>query len=188
MSLCLLHVADFARLATVGGGPVLIGLRNVPHSTDRVCWCLLCRYVAPVPDANATESWMENVKLTWSEVIGPKFDDDMNPAAMQVRGELVHIHHPGGNPGANLESISHRCRPILVAFVLELSKETIDLSLGCLQGGVKWEPLRRLVRGCPEGVLLEWKWGPLPPDLSISRRSSQYRLAARSAPPHSLRA
>ena len=27
------------------------------------------------------------------------------------------IHHPGGNPGANLKSISHRCHPILVAFV-----------------------------------------------------------------------
>ena len=29
-------------------------------------------------------------------------------------------HHPGGNPGANLKSISHRCLPILVAFVWEL--------------------------------------------------------------------
>ena len=26
-------------------------------------------------------------------------------------------YHPGGNPGANLKSISHRCHPILVAFV-----------------------------------------------------------------------
>jgi len=44
-------------------------------------------------------------------------------------------HSPGGNPGANLTSISHRCHPILVAFVWELSQETIDLPLGCLQGG-----------------------------------------------------
>ena len=44
-------------------------------------------------------------------------------------------HHPGGNPGANLKSISHRCHPILVAFVWELTKETIYLPLGCLQGG-----------------------------------------------------
>ena len=42
---------------------------------------------------------------------------------------------PGGNPVANLKSISHRCHPILVAFVWELTKETIDLHLGCLQGG-----------------------------------------------------
>ena len=28
----------------------------------------------------------------------------------------------GGNPGANLRSISHRCHPILVAFVWELTK------------------------------------------------------------------
>jgi len=44
-------------------------------------------------------------------------------------------HHPGDNPGANLKPISHRCHPILVAFVWELTKETIDLPLGCLQGG-----------------------------------------------------
>ena len=34
------------------------------------------------------------------------------------------------NPGANLKSISHRCHPILVAFVWELTRETIDLPLG----------------------------------------------------------
>ena len=44
-------------------------------------------------------------------------------------------YHPGGNPGANLKSISHRCHPILVAFVWELTEETIDLPLGCLQCG-----------------------------------------------------
>jgi len=30
--------------------------------------------------------------------------------------------HPGGNPEANLDSISHRCHPILVACVWELTK------------------------------------------------------------------
>ena len=32
--------------------------------------------------------------------------------------------HPGGNPGANLKPITHRCHPILVAFLWELTKET----------------------------------------------------------------
>ena len=45
------------------------------------------------------------------------------------------LGRPGGNPGANHKSISHRCHPILVAFVWVLTKETIHLSLGCLQGG-----------------------------------------------------
>ena len=48
------------------------------------------------------------------------------------------LHLPGGNPGANRKSISHRCHPILVAFVWELTKETINLPLGCLQGGSGW--------------------------------------------------
>ena len=38
---------------------------------------------------------------------------------------------------ANLKSFSHRCHPILVAFVWELTKETIHLPLGYLQGGVE---------------------------------------------------
>ena len=46
------------------------------------------------------------------------------------------VFHPGGNPGANLKSISHRCHPILVAYVWELTKETIYLPLGCIQGGL----------------------------------------------------
>ena len=37
--------------------------------------------------------------------------------------------HPGGNPGANLKSISHICHPILVACVWELTEETIHLPL-----------------------------------------------------------
>jgi len=43
--------------------------------------------------------------------------------------------HPGGNPGANFKSISHRCHLFEDACVWELTKETIDLPLGCLQGG-----------------------------------------------------
>ena len=43
--------------------------------------------------------------------------------------------HPGCNPWANLKSIPRRCHPILVAFVWELTKETIYLPMGFLQGG-----------------------------------------------------
>ena len=48
---------------------------------------------------------------------------------------------PGGDPGANLKSISHRCYLREVAFEWELTKETIYLTLGCLQGGPAF-PLR----------------------------------------------
>ena len=44
------------------------------------------------------------------------------------------IDHPGGNPGAHLKSISHRCHPILVAFAWDMTQETIKLPLSCLQG------------------------------------------------------
>ena len=49
-----------------------------------------------------------------------------------------HHYHPGGNPGGNLQSISHRCHLREVAFVWELTKQTIDLPLGCLQGGISF--------------------------------------------------
>jgi len=52
-----------------------------------------------------------------------------------TKGTSRVIPHPGGNPGANLKSISHRWHPILVAFVWELTKGTIVLPLGCLKGG-----------------------------------------------------
>ena len=45
--------------------------------------------------------------------------------------------HPGGNPGANIESISHRFYFCEVAFEWELTKETIYLPLGCLHGGLR---------------------------------------------------
>ena len=48
------------------------------------------------------------------------------------------VIHPGGDPGENLKSISHGCYPILVAFVWELTKYTIDLPLACLLGGSKF--------------------------------------------------
>ena len=44
--------------------------------------------------------------------------------------------HPGGNPGENLRSTSHRCYLREVACEWELTKETIYLPLGCLQGGL----------------------------------------------------
>jgi len=37
--------------------------------------------------------------------------------------------HPGGNPGANIKSISHRCYLCKVSSVWELNKETIHLPL-----------------------------------------------------------
>ena len=54
----------------------------------------------------------------------------------EVYDKLEAAHHPAGNPGANLKSISHRCYLFEVAFVRELTKETIVLPLGCLQGGM----------------------------------------------------
>jgi len=52
-----------------------------------------------------------------------------------ARGSWQQGSRPGGNTEANLKSISHRCHPVLVAFVWELTEETIYLPLGCLQGG-----------------------------------------------------
>ena len=51
------------------------------------------------------------------------------------RGEGV--SRPGVELGTNLQSICHRCQPIRVACVWELTKETIHLPLGCLQDGLE---------------------------------------------------
>ena len=80
------------------------------------------------------------------------------------RWQLV-SSHPGGNPGANLKSISHRCHPILVAFVWELTKETIYLPLGCHQGGAaeQWKLQHGARCVCPAGNATD-NWGPPPED------------------------
>jgi len=70
-------------------------------------------------------------------------DDTERRAALEVeeKARLNQVPHnlsfpPWRQPRANLESISHRFHPILVAFAWELTIETIDLPLGCLQGGI----------------------------------------------------
>ena len=58
----------------------------------------------------------------------------------QARPPLSMRCHPGGNRGANLEPITHRCYLSKVAFEWELTIKTIYLPLGCLQGGMRWNP------------------------------------------------
>jgi hypothetical protein len=54
-----------------------------------------------------------------------------------VEGSQVRSpNHPGGNPRENLKSISRRSYFREVALEWELTKETIYLPLGCLQGGL----------------------------------------------------
>ena len=43
------------------------------------------------------------------------------------------VQHPGGNQGANIKSITHRCYLREAAFEWELTKETMYLPVGCLR-------------------------------------------------------
>ena len=54
-------------------------------------------------------------------------------AVCRSRPSIILLLHPGGNPGENLKSISHRCYVREVASQLELTTETY-LPLDCLQG------------------------------------------------------
>ena len=107
------------------------------------------------------------------------------PCRAPYPGSSGEARHPGGNPGANLKSICHRCHPILVAFVWELTKETIDLPLGCLQGGAtsKAVPVSTLSvspNSIPAQLMVSRKWYSalsssasslhLSPSPSLSRR------------------
>jgi len=82
---------------------------------------------------------------------------------VQRRGIPAAAHHPGGKPGGNLNSISHRCYLREVAFEWELTKETIDLPMGCLQGGAclgcPWQPVRSVdVRARVGSCRSELEW------------------------------
>ena len=54
--------------------------------------------------------------------------------------DITLIFRPGGNPGVNIKSISHRYYLREVALQRELTKETIYLPLGCLQGSTPVMP------------------------------------------------
>jgi len=55
--------------------------------------------------------------------------------------------------GQFVSQISYRCQPILVAFVWESTQETIDLRLGCLQGGCKFTCLLFLLERSAAAIL-----------------------------------
>ena len=62
--------------------------------------------------------------------------DQQDPAQIAALAAAQNlITHAVVEMRANLRSISHRCRLFEVAFVWELTKETIHLPMGCLQGG-----------------------------------------------------
>ena len=89
----------------------------------------LAKHVRPEPGLQRKRQ--KGRDKTWRSLSELKGEISVREAPPQVRA----LDHPGGNPGANLKSISHRCHPILVACVWELTKNTINLPLGCLQGG-----------------------------------------------------
>ena len=69
----------------------------------------------------------------WSKEFGETFNPLFMTGMSEEEVRVINPQpstHPGGNPGANLKSTSHRCHPILVAFVWQLTKETINLPLG----------------------------------------------------------
>ena len=45
------------------------------------------------------------------------------------------VNRPGGNPGAHIKSVSHRCYPRKGVIEWQLTKETRCVPLGCLQDG-----------------------------------------------------
>ena len=79
------------------------------------------------------------IDLRFATGLPPGWGDSIqsNPGPTVWYGQLSGLvgSHPGVELRANLKSISHRCYLFEVAFVWELTKETIDLPLGCLQGG-----------------------------------------------------
>ena len=95
------------RAAGLRYAPPLSAFRPLPHTRH--------------PRRSSGELWADDNRNSFQFCMHPPDPSDHS--------------HPGGNPGANRKSISHRCHLILVAFVKELTKETIYLPLGCLQGG-----------------------------------------------------
>ena len=79
------------------------------------CWCFLRRRAALAPNISRRGSYF----LSWAER-HPRFKVLVpcvrSPPTVARSLSRLFPHHPGGNPGANLKSISHRCYLFEVAF------------------------------------------------------------------------
>ena len=92
------------------------------------------------------------------------FDKQLKQAASASSRMLaVAGPHPGVELRANLKSISNRCHLFEVAFVWEMTHETINLPMGCLFGGVPKNEVGALRQGAEAGGL-----APQPPHLNAS--------------------
>ena len=92
-------------------------------------------FVREREDASSQSSVRSEVQLLWGSNSGFGFQICFPTFQTCAPKHCNCAHHPGGNPGANLKSISHRCFLREVACEWELTKETIYLTLGRLQGG-----------------------------------------------------
>ena len=102
-------------------------------------WCLLRVY---------TEELVTQIAIGRPLMAGASRDEyqthDPRPGGTAGRGnphrvselQFGSLDHPGVELRANVKSISHRCHLFELAFVWELTEETIKLPLGCLQGGL----------------------------------------------------
>jgi hypothetical protein len=120
------------------------------------CWCVEHRYPRLSPSLSHTHSRSLSLAISLSLSLARSRSLSLAFALLlsvslspylflcrdfvgHSRGRAEHrgaTHHPEGNPGTNLQSISYRCYLSEVASVWELTKENIVLPLGCLQGGV----------------------------------------------------
>jgi hypothetical protein len=89
---------------------------------------------------------------------------------INYRRWLAEVVHPGDNPGANLKSISHRCYLRKVAFEWKLTKETIYLPLGHLQGGGSLQGF-----SSPPGPGLSMIYSRAPSDPKLETRTPKPR-------------
>jgi len=91
---------------------------------------------APRTGAQEVPQWARTTLIAMAPLLSAATQVSHHPSYCCHPGlTLSPACHPGDNPGANLKSTPHRCHLILVACVWELTKENIDLPLGCLQGG-----------------------------------------------------
>ena len=80
----------------------------------------------------------------WAKHEGAFSAEELEGKPHLPRGILSRHFHPGGNPGANLKSISHRCCFFEVEFVWELTKETVQLPSGLPPGRCRTAMMQQL--------------------------------------------
>ena len=118
-------IADFAFRCSFPSSPLALGTLDPERSPE----CM------QISDTQRPPAHLTLISSDTQPCSGPCLPTQRTPKDFVNNPSVGNQYHPGVELRTNRRSISRRCHLFEVAFVCNLTDETIQLPPGCLQGG-----------------------------------------------------